>query len=148
MNYISDLGYKPRLLLVEDNKNIRKYFEKRLKRAGFRVVARDDGNKISKLLKGKRIKFDVVLSDSDMPRMQGYEAVKMALDSRLLNQDVIILGMSDCEDNCEYWKRIAHNNGFFNKNRYCLGNKDIGQAVMSHYWNFVRSGDIWKMRML
>jgi len=145
---------KPRLLLMEDDEKLRKAYMKSLKRAGFYVVAIDDGRFLENHLvaaKGKGELFSVVLSDTDMPDMPGDISCMRAINRELIDLGkTLILGMSEDSHMQGYWRGIANHCGFFEKSRYSpLGDNDIGEAVMRHYMNFSHpeASPIWRARM-
>lgn len=59
------------ILLVEDDRAVRRYMEILLERAGFNVVAAADGLEAMKL--ALSTKFDLVITDAIMPQLNGYE---------------------------------------------------------------------------
>ena len=59
------------ILLVEDDRAVRRYMEILLQRAGFSVVAAADGLEAMKL--ALSTKFDLVITDAIMPQLNGYE---------------------------------------------------------------------------
>ena len=66
---------KRRLLLVDDSISVRRVVGKMLTRAGFDVVLASDGqDALEKLLVEAR--FDAVLTDLEMPRVNGYELLE------------------------------------------------------------------------
>ena len=66
---------KRRLLLVDDSISVRRVVGKMLTRAGFDVVLASDGqDALEKLLVEAR--FDAVLTDLEMPRVNGYELIE------------------------------------------------------------------------
>ncbi len=62
------------LLLVDDSISVRKVVAKMLTRAGYRVSTAADGLEALELLRGTS--FDALLSDLEMPRMNGYELIE------------------------------------------------------------------------
>ena len=62
------------LLLVDDSISVRKVVAKMLTRAGYRVSTAADGVEALELLRGTN--FDALLSDLEMPRMNGYELIE------------------------------------------------------------------------
>ena len=123
---------------------MREGYAQSLEKAGFDVRAGADGNELEKLLTPD---VEVILSDTDMPVMDGPDAVEQLLDMGILSDSVLVLAMSDEESNAEKWRGIAHHAGFFNMNRFSPG--DIGERVMSHFRNFSNSNSLlWRMRML
>ncbi len=66
---------KRRLLLVDDSISVRRVVGKMLTRAGYDVVLASDGqDALEKLLVEAR--FDAVLTDLEMPRLNGYELIE------------------------------------------------------------------------
>ena len=59
-----------------------------------------DGNELEKLLTPD---VEVILSDTDMPLMDGPDAVEQLLDMGILSDSVLVLAMSDEESNAEKW---------------------------------------------
>ena len=62
------------LLLVDDSVSVRKVVAKMLVRAGYRVSTAADGIEALELMREGT--FDAVLSDLEMPRMNGYELIE------------------------------------------------------------------------
>ena len=62
------------ILLVEDDRSVRRYLEVTLQRAGYKVITAEDG------LEGMKCaltaKIDVVLTDAVMPQMNGRELAR------------------------------------------------------------------------
>lgn len=81
---------KPVVLVVEDQAAVRTIVDRSLTRAGFTVVATDSPERAVSLL-GEASRFDVLVSDLMMPRMNG---VQLALKARQLRAQLKILLMS------------------------------------------------------
>jgi CheY-like chemotaxis protein len=64
-----------RILLVEDDRFLRKAAEVRLRRAGYTVVTAADGEEAIRTAAAERP--DLVLLDLIMPRMQGFEVLSV-----------------------------------------------------------------------
>ena len=64
----------PRVLLVDDQPELRRLFRRSLGKAGFEVVEAWDGRVAIELL--RKSPFDVVISDVRMPDMSGMELLK------------------------------------------------------------------------
>lgn len=60
-----------RVLLVEDDRSIRRYLEVILQRAGFEVTAAADG--LEGMKAALSASFDAVVTDAIMPHLNGYE---------------------------------------------------------------------------
>ena len=65
---------RPSVLLVEDSATIRAQARKVLEQAGYRVTAVDNGADAWKLARSRR--FDAVVSDIEMPRLDGLELTR------------------------------------------------------------------------
>lgn len=63
-----------RLLLVDDSVSVRKVVSKMLQRAGYDVTTANDGQDALEIM--RQASFDVVLTDLEMPRLNGYELIE------------------------------------------------------------------------
>jgi len=79
-----------KILIIEDDKFLRKVIDKKLSKEGYLVIEAVDGEKGLKAVKDK--KPDLVLLDLVLPEMDGFEVLdKMKKDPSLSNIPVIIL---------------------------------------------------------
>lgn len=67
---------KKKILLVDDEDNLRMLYSWRLTEYGYHVTLADSGHMAIEILTQKRGAFDVVITDRDMPGMFGEEVVK------------------------------------------------------------------------
>ena len=87
------------VLLVEDDRSVRRYLEVTLQRAGYKVITAEDG------LEGMRCamteKVDVVLTDAVMPQMTGRELARfLRSNSKLAKVPIVLLtGQDNDEEN-------------------------------------------------
>lgn len=65
-----------RILLVEDTYSIRENVTNMLQNEGYEVTAAADGIEALKKLVDFKFQFDLIISDIEMPRMNGYEFMK------------------------------------------------------------------------
>ncbi len=78
-----------RILVVEDNKEMRDFLEKSLQSKGYKVETRSNGDEAWKLLeRGER--FDLVITDVVMPVMDGMELLRRIKD-RFPTMGVIVI---------------------------------------------------------
>jgi len=75
-----------RILVVEDNKNLRTLMSARLKQAGYQAFQAEDGVKALELLDTEHV--DLIISDIMMPGVDGYQLTEML---RQANYDMPIL---------------------------------------------------------
>ena len=64
----------PRILLVDDNAENRRFLSRRLERRGFEVLVAHDGAAAVEMAKAE--KPDLVLMDMNMPKVDGWEATR------------------------------------------------------------------------
>ncbi len=87
------------VLLVEDDRSVRRYLEVTLQRAGYKVITAEDG------LEGMRCaltsKIDVVLTDAVMPQMTGRELARfLRSNAKLAKVPIVLLtGQENDEEN-------------------------------------------------
>jgi DNA-binding response OmpR family regulator len=91
---VSTEGYKPRVLLVDDEADLRKLAGLQLQRAGFEVVTADDGDDGHR--KARSSDFDAVVADLNMPMLDGWGMLKLLkADPRTREVPVIFLSAHD-----------------------------------------------------
>jgi CheY-like chemotaxis protein len=78
-----------RVLLVEDDRSVRRYLEVTLQRAGYEVITASDGLEAMKLALASPV--DVVLTDAVMPHMSGQEFARFMRTTPKLSQVPIVL---------------------------------------------------------
>lgn len=72
---------KTRILLVEDDSSIRETLAELLSFEGYECVEADDGQTATEIL--EREKFDVLVSDFRMPRMNGVDLLKWCRERKI-----------------------------------------------------------------
>jgi len=65
---------KPRILVVDDEESIREFLDIMLRKEGYEVTLAVDGEEAKSFIQNKS--FDLVISDLQMPRMNGLELLK------------------------------------------------------------------------
>jgi len=95
------------ILLVEDNILISGTYERRLIKTGARVVLASNG--VEGLEKLKKERVDLIVLDLMMPKMNGYEMLKLVKeDPKLKNVPVVILtNLYDRPDEIEKIKKLG-----------------------------------------
>ena len=78
-----------RVLLVEDDRSVRRYLEVILQRAGYDVITASDGLEAMKLALDSSV--DVVLTDAVMPHVSGQELARFMRTTPKLSQIPIVL---------------------------------------------------------
>jgi DNA-binding response OmpR family regulator len=80
----------PCVLLVEDDRSVRRYLEVTLQRSGYRVVTAGDGLEAMKLALTSDI--DVVVTDAIMPNLSGQELARfLRSNSKVSHLPIILL---------------------------------------------------------
>lgn len=88
---------RKRVLVVDDSLTVRELERKLLDRQGYRVEVAVDGMDGWNMLRGSR--FDLVITDIDMPRMDGIELVtNIRKDSALRSLPVMVVSYKDREE--------------------------------------------------
>lgn len=87
---------KPRILVVEDSLTTRELEISLLRAAGYEVEGAKDGLEALNALKKKR--FDLVLTDIQMPRMDGYELIKTIKNDRNLKDIPMVVVSSKASE--------------------------------------------------
>ena len=82
----------PRILLVEDDRFLRKAAEVRLKRAGLTVLTAGDG--VEALALARTEALDLILLDLIMPKLQGFDVLR-ALKEEAATRHIPVLIMSN-----------------------------------------------------
>lgn len=82
-------GLRGTVLLVEDDRSIRRYLEVILSRAGYKVIAAADGLEAMKAAMASAI--DAVVTDAVMPHLNGYELCRFLRRHPKLSHLPIIL---------------------------------------------------------
>lgn len=78
-----------RVLLVEDDRSVRRYLEVTLQRAGYHVTPAKDGLEAMKLALSSEV--DVVVTDAIMPHMGGKELARFLRSNHKLSKVPIVL---------------------------------------------------------
>jgi CheY-like chemotaxis protein len=80
---------KPCVLLVEDDRSLRRYFEVTLQRAGYEVIAAGDGLEAMKLALSSDV--NVVVTDAIMPQLSGQQLAAFLRGHDRLSKIPIVL---------------------------------------------------------
>ncbi len=89
------IGGKETILLVEDERDVRKLFDKLLSNLGYSVLKAKDGEDALKLYKKFHDRIDLLLTDVVMPKMSGSELSKKIKE---LSPEMKVLYMSGYND--------------------------------------------------
>lgn len=86
---IKDDPIKSRILLVEDDRSVRRYLEVTLQRSGYEVITASDGLEGLKLALSSKI--DAVITDAIMPHLSGHQLARFLRDNPKLAHIPIVL---------------------------------------------------------
>lgn len=82
-------GTPPCVLLVEDDRSVRRYLEVTLQRSGYRVLTAEDGLEAMKLAMASAI--DIVVTDAIMPNLSGQQLAAFLRKNPKLSTVPIVL---------------------------------------------------------
>jgi DNA-binding response OmpR family regulator len=82
-------GRRPRVLLAEDDRALRRFLEVVLERAGYKVIPAADGLEAMKVALSTPI--DIVVTDAMMPNLSGHEFCRFLRNSQTLSNLPVIL---------------------------------------------------------
>ena len=77
------------ILLVEDDRSVRRYLEVTLQRAGYKVITAEDGLAGMKCALSSEV--DAVITDAVMPQMSGHELARFLRSNPKLSKLPIVL---------------------------------------------------------
>lgn len=86
---IAKTPQRPCVLLVEDDRSVRRYLEVTLQRSGYTVITAADGLEAMKLALSSQI--DVVVTDGVMPNLSGQELARFLRSNPKLSHVPIVL---------------------------------------------------------
>jgi len=99
----------PLVLVVDDSLTVRRVTQRLLVREGYRVQLAKDGLDAMEQLSGDELP-DVVLSDIEMPRMDGFDLVRnMRADARLAGLPVIMITSRIAQKHRDYAQQLGVN---------------------------------------
>lgn len=90
-----------KILVAEDDSEVRWSLTKFLKKEGFSVFEAKDGLEASALL--VKDKFDLVITDLNMPNFSGEDLLKFTTKENIDTKFIIITAYGDCQS---FWKAI------------------------------------------
>jgi len=89
---------KPRILIADDEPNIRRTLSTFLSRRGYHVVAARDGQEAMDILKDEESVFELAIVDLLMPRMSGLETIHAMRKVRPDMPVVVLTGVANAEE--------------------------------------------------
>ena len=99
----------PLVLVVDDSITVRRVTQRLLKREGFRVALASDGMQALEVLQLE--KPSVVLTDIEMPRMDGFDLVRnIRADAKLKDLPIIMITSRIAEKHRDYARELKVNN--------------------------------------
>jgi chemosensory pili system protein ChpA (sensor histidine kinase/response regulator) len=99
----------PLVLVVDDSITVRRVTQRLLKREGFRVALASDGLQALEVLQLE--KPSVVLTDIEMPRMDGFDLVRnIRADANLMDLPIIMITSRIAEKHRDYARELKVNN--------------------------------------
>lgn len=96
----------PRILIIDDEKSIRRTLREILEYENFKVEEAQDG--LEGLTMAQKEKFDIILCDIKMPKMDGMEALEKLMEAAVDAPVVMISGHGNIETAVEAVKKGAY----------------------------------------
>lgn len=111
----------PHILVVDDSASVRYAMQKNLTEAGFQVTQAVDGEDgLTKAVTGD---FDLVITDIDMPKMDGFELCeRLKGEHKTSNIPIIVLSSRDSDEHVERGFRVG-------ADAYLAKGGDIGENI-------------------
>jgi len=129
-----------RILLIEDDKFLRRACEVGLKKRGFAVVTANDGEE--GLQKAQEESFDLILMDMLMPKLSGLEALEaLKKDDRTRGIPVVILSNSSLDTDMQRAMELGAA-GYMVKASLSL--QELGDQVLSFLKGDASAGEMPK----
>lgn len=85
-----------RILVVDDEDGIRKALRIKLSKKGYEIIEAEDGIAATEILQSDQ-KFDMILSDVKMPKMNGLELVEWIQEQEIIIPVVMLTGFIDLD---------------------------------------------------
>ncbi|MBI1767306.1 MAG: response regulator [Bacteroidetes bacterium] len=120
-----------RILVVEDDKTYSKLLQSTLTVEGFEVSVAENGNAALQRIAGEA--FDLILTDVQMPKLDGYEFVhELQNNLKYKNIPVIMLTASLKSSEAEFWSRELGAKAFITKSgHYKEIIKKVNEVLMT-----------------
>ena len=99
------MAEKSRILVVDDEEALRSVLSSELASGGYDVVAAADGDEAITSIQNK--KFDLVLLDIKMPKVDGFEVLKFIKKSHPTVKVIMLTGFADLKNAIESKKHGA-----------------------------------------
>jgi chemosensory pili system protein ChpA (sensor histidine kinase/response regulator) len=104
---VEEAAQAPLVMVVDDSLTVRRVTQRLLERVGLRVLLAKDGLDAMEKLSGDELP-SVVLSDIEMPRMDGFDLVRnMRADSRLAGLPVIMITSRIAQKHRDYAAQLG-----------------------------------------
>lgn len=101
------------ILVVDDSALIRGVLDEYLQEHGYTVVTADNG--LEGVLAAYRLVPDLIISDVEMPRLQGYQLSRLLKSRREMRKIPVIMHTSLSEDRDRFWANSSGADAFITK---------------------------------
>ena len=98
---------KRRILIVDDSRTVRRSLQQLLSQAGFLVMEASDGQEGFATVERSHGKFDLVISDLEMPNLDGFGFLRKLRQSQWKNLSVAMLTSRGNEENVKTAKDLG-----------------------------------------
>lgn len=98
---------KNKVLIVEDDNDLRELLEEIFIDEGFEVIAASNGTKASEIILNNNIFLDLIVTDIQLPEVKGGELLKLARENRAETATIIMTAFGSVEQAVEMVKNGA-----------------------------------------
>lgn len=98
---------KDRILIVEDDKDLRELLEEVYEEEGYEIISAENGSEALKYVADERQNLDLIVTDVQMPEMKGNELLKIVRERRIETAVIVMTAFGSVEQAVELVKKGA-----------------------------------------
>lgn len=98
---------KDRILIVEDDNDLRELLEEVFEEEGYETISAENGNEALKFVANEKEILDLVVTDVQMPEMKGNELLKIIRERRIETSVIVMTAFGSVEQAVELVKKGA-----------------------------------------
>lgn len=98
---------KDRILIVEDDADLRELLEEVFEEEGYTIISAENGNAAQKFVSDEDQPLDLIVTDVQMPEMKGNELLKIVREKRIETAVIVMTAFGSVEQAVELVKKGA-----------------------------------------